>query len=71
MYFRLARLRTARLLVEQGIDCICQCAMLQMDKDLAQLTGSDGGKLAPVSEFPLDAAAVLSRTPSKAASLGR
>lgn len=43
-----------------------------MEEGLAKLAGSvDGGKLAPVSELSLDAAAALSRSSSKAASLGR
>ena len=49
----------------------CLGAMLQVEKGLARLVGGDSGKLAPVSEFALDAAAMMSRSPSKAASLGR
>ena len=50
----------------------CLCATVQMEKGLARLVGGDNsGKLAPVSEFALDAAAAISRSPSKATSLGR
>ena len=50
----------------------CLYATVQMEKGLARLVGGDNsGKLAPVSEFALDAAAAISRSPSKATSLGR
>jgi hypothetical protein len=49
----------------------CLGAMLQVEKGLARLVGGDSGKLAPVSEFALDAAAAMSRSPSKTTSLGR